>query len=349
MAVGLAILVHLVTVLLLASGVGLLVEAGQVPIIAALAVGCLAMAYTLRPRLGRVPRKAVVLTRQSHPMTFQLLASIAGRVESPGFDLMVLDRGSNAATGQVGLKRRRVLYLGAALWSGLEWDERCAVLAHELGHNVNNDVRRKYLLATSIGALTVWVNTLTPKTKVHHFPRALFTTLVRNPLRELATRALHTQLRLSSAVSRLAEYKADDISASVAGTDAAVRALDKALIIGSSLDLLVRTASYAPQADLWAREKRYVDSFPPRQRRRLRRIDELSPSDMYATHPKTWRRISYLVADPVVPSVTPITQAPVAGVQEELTPELRKLAQDMRSQVWQRPRHNHRHRKEGKA
>ena len=102
-------------------------------------------------------------------MTFRLLDSIAARVNSPGFDLIVLDGGSNAATGQVGLKRRRVLYVGAALWSGLDWDERCAVLAHELGHNVNNDVRRKYLLATSIGALTVWNNVLTPKTREHHF------------------------------------------------------------------------------------------------------------------------------------------------------------------------------------
>jgi Zn-dependent protease with chaperone function len=337
MAVGLAVLVHLVTVFLLALGVGLLVEAGQVPIIAALAVGCLAMAYALRPRLGRVPRRAVVLTRQSHPVTFQLLDFIAGRVESPGFDLIVLDRGSNAATGQVGLKRRRVLYLGAALWSGLEWDERCAVLAHEFGHNVNNDVRRKYLLATSIGALTVWINTLSPKTKVQHFPRALFTTLVRNPLRKLATRALQAQLRLSSGVSRLAEYRADDISASVAGTDAAVRALDKALIIGSSMDLLVRTASYAPEADLWAGEKRYIDSFPPRQRRRLRHIDQLSPPDMYATHPNTWRRISYLLSDPVVPSVTTMAPAPIVGVEEELTPQLRKLAKEMHSQVRRRP------------
>jgi Zn-dependent protease with chaperone function len=214
----------------------------------------------------------------------------------------------------------------------LEWDERCAVLTHELGHNVNNDVRRKYLLATSSEALTVWINVLTPKTRVHHFLQALFNTVLRSPLRRFATRALHAQLRLSSAVSRQAEYKADDISASVAGTDAAVRALDKVLIIRSSTDLLVRTVLYAPQADLWAGEKRYVDAFPPRQRRRLRRIDQLSASDIYSTHPNIWRRISYLMSNPVTPSLTTMTPERFSAVDQELTPQLWKLAQDMRSQ-----------------
>jgi Zn-dependent protease with chaperone function len=333
MAVGLAILVHLFTLLLIALGVGLLVEASWVPILAVPAVGCLAMAYGLRPRLGRVPKKAVILTRQSHPMMFQLLDCLAGQVKSPRFDLIVLDYGSNAATGQVGLKRRRVLYVGAALWSGLDWDERCAVLTHELGHNVNNDVRRKYLLATSLGALTVWINVLTPKARSHHFPQEVFSTIVRSPLQRLATRALHAQLRLSTGVSRLAEYKADDISASVAGTDAAVRALDKALIIGSSMDRLVKLALYAPQADLWAGEKRNVDAFPPRQRRRLRRIDQLSASDIYATHPTTWRRTSYLMSDPVAPTLTAMKLQRLPAVDQELTPQLWKLAQEFRNRV----------------
>jgi Zn-dependent protease with chaperone function len=333
MAVGLAILVQLLTVLLIALGVALLVESSRVPILAVPAAGCLAMGFALRPRLGRVPQKAVRLTRRSHPTTFQLLDSLAGQVKSPSFDLMVLDRGPNAATGQVGLRRRRVLHVGAALWCGLEWDERCAVLAHELGHNVNNDVRRKYLLATSIGALTVWVNVLTPKTPAHHVLRARFSTVVLSPLRRLATRALHAQLRLSGGVSRLAEYKADDISASVAGTEAAVGALGKMLIIGSSTDRLAETAVYAPQADLWAGQKRYVDSFPARQLRRLRRIDQLSASDIYSMHPKIWRRISYVMSEPVTPSLTATTQEQLSAVDQELTPQLRKLAQDMRSPV----------------
>jgi hypothetical protein len=138
-------------------------------------------------------------------------------------------------------------------------------------------------------------------------------------------------------VSRLAEYKADDCSSSVAGTDAAMRALDKVLIIASSMDLLVKTALYAPEADLWAGEKRYVDSFPPRQHRRLRRIDELSPSDIYASHPNIWRRISYLMSDPVVRSMTAMTQHQLSGVDQELTPQLRTLAQEIRSQGRQRP------------
>lgn len=294
------------------------------------------MAYALRPRLGRIPKKAVVLTRRSHPMTFQLLDCMAGRVKSPAFELVALDPWSNAATGQVGLKRKRVLYVGAALWSGLDWEERYAVLSHELGHNVNNDVRRKYLLATSLRALTVWTNVLTARTRAQHSLPALVTTFVRSPLRRLATRALHAQLRLSSGASRLAEYKADDISASVAGTEAAVRALEKMLIIATSSDPLFKAALYAPQADIWAGQKRYVDSFPPRQRRRLRRIDQLSAPDVYATHPNASRRISYLMSDPVAPSLTMLTQERLSAVERELTPPFRELAQDMRRQPWSR-------------
>jgi hypothetical protein len=138
-------------------------------------------------------------------------------------------------------------------------------------------------------------------------------------------------------VSRLAEYKADDISASVAGTEAAVRALDKVLIIGSIVDRLLKMALYAPQADLWAGEKRYVDSFPPRQRRRLRRIDELSAPDIYSTHPNISRRISYLMSDPVASNLTTMTQARLSGINRELMPQLRKLAQDIHSQARGRP------------
>jgi Zn-dependent protease with chaperone function len=335
MAMGLATLVHLLTTLLIALGVGLLFTARKFPLVEVLALGCFALAYTLRPRLGRVPRKAVILTRQSHPMTFQLVDSIAGQLQSPKFDLIVLDSGPNAATGRVGMRRRRVLYVGAALWSGLEWDERCAVLTHELGHNVNHDVRRGDLLATSIGALTVWVNVLTPKTPVHHWPEALLRSVL-SPLCRLAIRTLHAQLRLSSGVSRLAEYKADDISASAAGTEAAVRTLDKVLIVGSSMDRLLKTALYAPQADLWAGEKRYVDSFPPRQLRRLRFVDQSSPSDIYSTHPNISRRISYLMSEAVAPSRTSLTQERLSAVDRELTPQLRQLARDILNQVRKR-------------
>jgi Zn-dependent protease with chaperone function len=228
----------------------------------------------LRPRLGSLPRD-FALSRGSYPLFFELLDSISHATDAPRFDYAVLDRGPNVATARIGLRRRRVVFVGVALWSVLEWDERIAVLAHEVGHNVSNDSRRGYFLGSSLRALAVWINVLTPQARVHNFLQLLVRVLIRWPLRWMAVRLYAAQLRLSSGVNRMAEYRADEIAASAAGTEAIVRALDKLLVTSDGLKRIAQTVLWQPDAPLWAAQKAFVDNYPRRERMRLRRIDQL--------------------------------------------------------------------------
>jgi Zn-dependent protease with chaperone function len=334
-AVGLAVVVHLITLTVAGFGVWLCWEGRRAPLLAVPALVCFVMAYALRPRLGRLPRHHV-LTRERYPLLFGLLDSISDITGAPTFDCAVLERHPSAATGRIGLRRRRVVFIGASLWSVLEWDERIAVLAHEAGHNVSNDSRRGYLLGTSLKALEVWITTLTPRSRLHNFPQLLFRTLVRAPLRWVAGRMYLAQMRLSTGVSRMAEYRADEISASSAGTEASVRALDKLLITSDFVKNLRQTILWRPDVSLWVKQKEFFDTYPHRQRARLRRIDQLSAASVYSTHPTISRRIAYLAADPVTGSALPFSAEHLSQIDAELEPQLRLMAETMRRGVYSR-------------
>lgn len=335
-AVSLAGLVHLLTLAVAAAGVWLCWQATRLdPLLAGPALACFAMAYALRPRLGRFP-KHFVFGRESCPLLFGLLDSICGAISAPRFDYVILERFPGAATGRIGLRRRRVLYIGASLWTVLEWDERIAVLAHEAGHNVSNDSRRGYLLGTSLKALEVWIKALTPKSRPIAFQQLLFRAVVRAPLRWAAGRIYLAQMRLSAGVSRMAEYRADEVAAATAGTEASVRALDKMLIVGDFVKNIRQTILWQPNASLWDKQKEFVDAYPPRQRERLRRIDRISTVSVYSTHPTISRRIAYLSADPVPGSALPLPAGQFSGIDAELEPQLRLMAQQMLRDVYSR-------------
>ncbi|HEX9031172.1 MAG TPA: M48 family metalloprotease [Streptosporangiaceae bacterium] len=331
-AVGIAVAVQLLTLGTVALAGWLGWEARRYPPLALPALACLALAYALRPRLGRLPRE-FVLSRAACPSFFGLLDQISKAAGAPAFDHAVLATGPTAATARVGIRRQRVLIIGAALWSVLDWDERMAVLAHEAGHNVSNDSRRGYLLGTSLKALEVWVAILTPRTRAFLFQQILFRMLVRSPLRWVTIGLYAALLRLSSGVSRLAEYRADDIAATVAGTDATARALDKMLVTRDGIARIAQTVLWQPGVSLWTAQREFVDSFPQRQRDRLRRIDQRSATGLYSTHPSVTRRIAYLCASPVPGSITPLSAGQLAQIDDELEPQLHKLARDIRARL----------------
>ncbi|MGH9123111.1 MAG: M48 family metalloprotease [Acidimicrobiales bacterium] len=313
------------TVLLIAAAAWLFVEATRVPVIGVLGLLCLALAYAVRPRLGRIPKKAVVLTRESHPRTFELLDRLGHDVGGPAFDRVALTRDINAGTSRVGVRRTRVLYLGVPLWNCMDWNERTGLLGHELGHQVNGDVRRGFFLATSIQALRTWIDILTPRSRLHSSIQIVFRTVVRYPLRWVARGLLASQLRLSSGRSRMGEYRADDIAAGLAGTEAVIRGLDTTLIASDCLSRSVRMCLYQPEADLRSEEKRFVADFPRRQRMRLRRINQLSATSLYSTHPSVHCRMVYVAAQPTSLAGSAPGASLWAGVDAELAPLIQRI------------------------
>ncbi|HZQ87803.1 MAG TPA: M48 family metallopeptidase, partial [Acidimicrobiales bacterium] len=126
----LAIAVHLVTLSLFVAA--FLVARGSGYTVPGLAVAAFlsTIGLTLRPRLGRVPRERKPLTRERAPGLHHVLDRI-GDAMGARADLVYLSPDFNASWGHIGLRRKRMLTIGAPMWVALEPEQRVAVLAHE--------------------------------------------------------------------------------------------------------------------------------------------------------------------------------------------------------------------------
>jgi hypothetical protein len=141
-------------------------------------------------------------------------------------------------------------------------------------------------------------------------------------------------LRLAPArPRRLAEYRADDISARLAGTEAAVKSLSKVLVMVDSRGQLARAALYKPRADLWHEYRTHIATFPPRQRIRLRRINQLSATSVYSRHPGVHRRIAYLDRRPLVAPAPLPAESLWPAVDTELEPLIRLMGVQIFNEV----------------
>ncbi len=74
-------------------------------------------------------------------------------VGAPAPHVIVVGSEFGAHSGSVGLRRQRVLWLGLALFGALPPQQRVALLANQLGHFVNGDVRRLGLTQPALTTL----------------------------------------------------------------------------------------------------------------------------------------------------------------------------------------------------
>ncbi|KDN85748.1 hypothetical protein KCH_24060 [Kitasatospora cheerisanensis KCTC 2395] len=161
-AYALAGVVHLVslTVLLLGLGLvtGLLLPGWPGRILGVIA---LAVAFQLRPRLGR-PARDGLLPRAAAPTLYELVDRVCEAAGAPKVDTIVVDGDWNASFAVLGLRRRRQLTIGLPLWTVLSPQQRVAVLAHEIGHCVNGDNRRGLWTGSALNALVAWYRLTLP-------------------------------------------------------------------------------------------------------------------------------------------------------------------------------------------
>jgi heat shock protein HtpX len=99
------------------------------------------LAVGLRPRLGKLDKRAYVLDKRQSPALVGLVARVAAELGTRPPDVILVDERFNASCSAVGLRRTRVLTLGLPLWAALPPQQRVALIAHELGHFVNGDLR----------------------------------------------------------------------------------------------------------------------------------------------------------------------------------------------------------------
>jgi heat shock protein HtpX len=302
-------------VLLLARGAG-----NPFAYVLALVLGLLFAA--MRPRVGKVPRDGV-LTVEHAPALHALVADVAALLGAQTVDVIVMDTSFNAAWGVYGLRRRRVLWLGLPLLVTLDDEELVALIAHELGHEVNGDALRNRTVGAAMSALEALVGALTPHPDEGRYAfggLAEVTTALMHVLLAPFVALRWTMFLLLMRESQRAEYLADHLAARVAGTEAEIRT-DERLLLGPYLDSIVQRRALDGSDDgqgLLAELRAAARAVPPHELERRRRIADLEDVDLLATHPPTGRRIAVLRRRPPLAPALVLDDARRAALAAEL-------------------------------
>jgi Zn-dependent protease with chaperone function len=282
------------------------------------------IAWEVRPRLWRPPLDGA-LTPATAPAAFALVATVAEAAGARPPDRIVISDEFNAAYGRAGLRGQRVLVIGLPLWNALTDQQRLAVLGHECAHDVNRDLRSGLLVGTAISTLRRWAWLLYPDRRLGR-DRAwaaaggpssalvmlaeFLVPLILLPLSGtvgLLTLGLH---RIAARSGQRAEYRADELAAAVAGTDATTGLLEQFLAAGASVRTMRTALNANPNADIWEKQRALLANIPAIQRERWRRIAGREQHRTDASHPPTLLRqdmlrsrghkAAVLAADPAV-------------------------------------------------
>jgi Zn-dependent protease with chaperone function len=323
-AISVALLVHLATLVI---AVGGLVLVGRLEL-PATAVGLLlvAIAWLMRPRLGRGPKEDIVVAGET-PELHRLVSEVAAALETRPPHVVVVDEEYNASWNTVGIRRTRVLTLGLPLFDCLGPQERVALVSHELGHGRNGDVRRGVIVYSALSSLSALYRLLAPGSRIaagHVDPWLRIAEPLANALMYLVTRPLAWLLSLEAHLvwqdSQRAEYLADALAARVAGTDAEI-ALKERLLESRTLAVVARQAVNRPageSTDLLSDLRRAIENTPDHERERLRRAARREQTRLDATHPPIARRIELLKRRPSATPAVTLSTAASARIDAEL-------------------------------
>ena len=327
--IALALGVHALTVLVLVSGVFALT---QWPLVIGIPIGVslLVGGVGLVPRPKRIRKEATVLTRETASELFALLDEVSAAEHAARIHCVVLSTQFNASTTTVGVRRRTIVIVGVPLWLALQPQERLAVLAHEVAHQVNGDIRRTSIVGTSLASLETWVVALEPR-----FSRGAVAALIAlflRALRGVAQGVLAVQLRLTYRSHRAAEYAADLLAARIASTDAAVSALDRMVAEPSCMRALAR-ASRTADGSLWASLVAWREALPEREHERLRRVARMTTPHVDETHPPIMDRIDLLRSLPRDEAAIVLDDARGARIDLEILDAAVELEGELRTRL----------------
>ncbi|GIM93433.1 M48 family metalloprotease [Paractinoplanes toevensis] len=287
----------------------------------ALGLLLLGVAIVLRPRLGRLAalsdgtRQA---DRSTSPELFALVERVAAAIGAPAPHVVLLGYELNAFTTTVGLRRRRVLYLGVPLWATLDPQERVALIGHELGHFVNGDVRR--------GPLTLVAETTLAQVAGLFAPAGPgvggFVEAVSRSIGWVISRAaMLLQLVLlwtSLGDSQRAEYLADELGARAGGTAAAVRLSDH-LLLHTAIDTVIQREARAGHGmAAWRTASDAARTNQAPNLPLLRQLSRHTEASLFGSHPPSGLRSEMLEKRPAHPAAVTLVEPVSARIDAEM-------------------------------
>lgn len=280
------------------------------------------LALAAWPKLGRPDDRDGRIDRSRAPTLFRLIDRVASAIGAPAPHVVRVDPWFNASARAAGLRRRRSLTLGVAMWAVLPPQQRVALLAHELGHFVNGDARRGPLTHTPLTTLGALADLLAPPpvrgggTAGRVAGAAARFTL--GTLRRIVLCGHFALARVSLRDSQRAEYLSDELAARAAGSEAAAGLADTLVLREILYPLVCRQAQRGGPVAGWlpaADEARTAAAPRLPGMRQLSVRDEVS---MSATHPPTGLRARMIESRPPQAAAVTLGPADCARIDEEL-------------------------------
>jgi Zn-dependent protease with chaperone function len=333
--------IHLVTLSVFVIGVYVVVANFPDAFAFIAGIPLLLLGFVLRPRLGGVRPGTVILPADSAPALYGLCGRIATAVGARPVDLIAVDAQFNASFGQVGLRRRRVLSIGLALWNVMDDQQRIAILGHELAHQVNGDAAHGVVVGSALRSLNEWRMAL-GSPRWHPQSGSIFAFI--EALAQVAARQVTRLMRAAvSAVYRFerslifqssqrAEYFADLLATRAGSSAAMIGALD-ALHLAAPGEQAVVFAARRDEPDIWEAERTYFESLGPMEWERHRRLDARDGTAVDSTHPPTNLRIELLKRRAAQPAGVSLTGGEGAAIAAEMKSGFELVEQQLKERL----------------
>ncbi|HEX9062893.1 MAG TPA: M48 family metallopeptidase, partial [Clostridia bacterium] len=185
----------------------------------------LVITYFSLPKFKKI--KEVPLAENKYPTLYKIVNEIAAKLDSEKIDALYMDFEYNAFFKKgfmgEGLKMKTIICIGLPLFYILEPQEKVAVIAHEVAHNVNKDFTRSFFIQTARDTLFKWYTFFSPNTEFGGY--ASLVRMVFVVPRYLILVVWYILAFLLYRDSQISEYHADRLAAEVSGSDAYISAL----------------------------------------------------------------------------------------------------------------------------
>ncbi len=299
-ALGLSVLILAIPPVVAAFGVWLILWSGFAIIATVIGLVVLVMAWGMLPPVNDLGTEPV--GRNEAPALFALVDAVSIGMGAPRIDRLLIFPGYNAFVGHFGRRRHRVLGIGLALWQVLDRQERIALLAHELAHEINGDPARSLVISGAQHTLEAWIEMLAPDWRSDGF-EGISDYSGQSLARQfmalgawLLRRTLAGHRRLHMRTSQRAECYADLLAARTAGTAAVRRSHEKLVLRPYASSLLVRRPGATTGAGhaLLAGLGDAVAAIPAQECARLFARMEEEQISADASHPPTVYRLRFL-------------------------------------------------------
>lgn len=292
------------------------------------------VAFAFRPRPHRIPSGECLIQRDEAPVLYDVLDRLATAVGTKNVAVVAVGSEANLWYVRAGWRFRPVVGIGLPLWAGLRPQERLAILAHELGHGRHGDALSSWLVVSASSVLDGLRDTFTEQ-RLDRIRRengwaelsgATLVSRVLNATIGVIVRGVASLLvRLELRSSQRAEYLADRKAGEIAGSEAAVHALERTLLADASYRAMVRALRFPTEVEPLEAVRRAVTEVPAREIERHLRASRVRETRTDATHPPTYLRTRLLRARPATSARVVLGTDESRAIDRELEPVARKV------------------------